>query len=282
MSKKSKRKPSFIISILSVAFVLFLLGLFALLVFQTNSLLTNLKENVEVNIFIEDFATDEDIELLQTDLQQKNYAKRIEYISKEEARNEFSNEFEMDLLEENPLPASISMYLNAKYANTDSLNLIAGRLQNYSQVSEVLYQKDIVDVLNTNVKKIAAILLAASIVFIIIAFTLIDSTIRLSIYSKRFIIKSMQLVGAKNSFITKPFIRKGIGNGFLSSLLAIVLLFGVIYFVNNSFQVINFEQDAQFLLILVAGIVVFGVLLSLLATWFSVRKYLTTKIEDLY
>lgn len=261
---------------------MFLLGSFALLVFQTNNLLKQLKENVQVNVFIEDFASEAQISELQNDLTEKNFVKKLNYISKEEAKEQFADEFEMDLLEENPLPASISLNLKANYANPDSLQQITKQLLNYKQVSEVLYQKDIVSLLNTNVKKIATILLIASILFIIIAFTLIDSTIRLSIYSKRFIIKSMQLVGAKNSFITAPFIRKGILNGFLSSLIAILLLFGVIYLLNQNFNFIHLQHDVQFLLWLCLGVVLFGIILSIIATWFSVRKYLNAKIENLY
>ena len=282
VKRKTRKKPSFIVAILSVAFVLFLLGLFTLLVFQTNTLLKQLKETIEVNIFVEDFASEDEIELLEQDLATKTYTKELRFISKDDAKQEFGEEFDMELLEENPLPASFSMFVESEYSHPDSLQVISAALEQHNTISEVIYQEDIVSILNTNVKKLAGVLLAASILFIVIAFTLIDSTIRLRIYSKRFIIKSMQLVGAKNSFITSPFIRTGILNGFISSVIALALLFGVIYFLNSRFQFLSVSRNMEFLLFLSLGVILFGVLLSVIATWFSVRKYLNAKIEDLY
>lgn len=281
-TKSKNRKPSFFTSILSVAFVLFLLGVFTLLVVQTNKVFTHLKENLEVNVFLEDFAEEEAINALQDEFSLKPYIKSVEYISKEQAKEDFAEEFEMTILEENPLPASLNLNLYANYTNTDSLKIITEELGGYDAVGEIIYQDDLVNLLNTNIKKIGAILLGASILFIIIAFTLIDSTIRLSVFSKRFLIKSMQLVGAKNSFIVRPFVRKAVLNGLVSSFIALAMLFAVTYLLSKNYNLFSIQDDLQFFVSIAIGIIILGVFISYLATWLSVRKYLKAKIEDLY
>lgn len=279
---KSTRKTSYFTAILSVAFVLFLLASLTFFIFKTNQLLANLKENIEISVFLQDFASDVDIANLADDIANAPYTKEANYVSKADAMEQFANEFEVELLKENPLPASIQLKVNANYANTDSLNVVTQKIKQNNIVSDIHYQQDIVELLSTNVKKIGIALGAAAILFTIIAFTLIDSTIRLSVFSKRFLIKSMQLVGAKNSFIILPFIRKSIINGFISSLIALLLLLAVAYGLNKQFGFIQLQQNQQFYLILVLSLFVFGILLSILATWLSVRKYLKANIEDLY
>ena len=279
---KSTRKTSYFTAILSVAFVLFLLASLTFFIFKTNQLLANLKENIEISVFLQDFASDVDIANLADDIANAPYTKEANYVSKADAMEQFANEFEVELLKENPLPASIQLKVNANYANTDSLNVVTQKIKQNNIVSDIHYQQDIVELLSTNVKKIGIALGSAAILFTIIAFTLIDSTIRLSVFSKRFLIKSMQLVGAKNSFIILPFIRKSIINGFISSLIALLLLLVVAYGLNKQFGFIQLQQNQQFYLILVLSLFVFGILLSILATWLSVRKYLKANIEDLY
>lgn len=277
-----KRKPNYFSSIISVAFVLFLLSFFAFLIVEANTVFKNLKENVEVNIYLEDHANEKSIAKLSKQLEKKNATKSIRFVSKKQALNEFESEFELDFLDENPLPASLILNVKEHYAHPDSLLILKENLVQNKIVNDVVYQEQVVEVLNKNIQNIALAILVSSIVFLLIAIHLIDSAIRLSIFSKRFIIKSMQLVGAKNSFIMKPFLLKAILNGFLSSILALILLASAVYALTKKGQLFSLSNHTTHYLFIILGLFLVGIFISLTTAWSSVRKYLNAKIEELY
>lgn len=283
MAKKvKKQKPKFISSIISVAFVLFSLGLLAFVIVKSNQLIQEVKERVEIDVFLNDNITASQIALIQEKLNQANFVKSERFISKEEAKKDFSQTFDIDVLDENPLPASFVITLKAAYANTDSLSVIANELQKNKEITDIFYQKELLDIVNTNVQKIGFVLGIIALLFCVMAITIIDNSIRLSLYSQRFLIKSMQLVGAKDSFILKPFINRALVNGLLSALLAIGLFSGLYFFVKQYFPLIEWPKDRYLVSSLLIGTLLGGLILSLMATVHSVNKYLDTKIEELY
>jgi len=274
--------PTYISSILSVSLVLFLLGLLAVTLFQAKKLSDHFKENIEVSIFLKDDVAIEKAKSFELDLAGKPYTRKVNYISKEDAALEFSDEFDVNILDHNPLPASVNLYLNAKYAHQDSLSTIIPQLESNSIVSEVAYQKGIVELMNANISKIGTGLMIASLLFLLIAFTLIDGAIRLSMYAKRFLIKSMQLVGATNRFIISPFVQRGILNGLLSSIVAIAMLLGLYYYFTRKYPGLFSQQEFSFFSLVILGVIIAGIIISLISTYAAVKKYLKTKVEDLY
>lgn len=279
-----KRKPNYFSSIISIAFVLFLLGFFAFLIVEANTVFKGLKENVEVNIYLEDNANKKSISTLSKQLEKQNETKSVRFVSKEQALNEFENEFELDFLDKNPLPASLILNVKEHYAHPDSLLILKKNLLKNKIVNDVVYQEQVISILNKNIRDIALVILVASITFLFIAIHLIDSAIRLSIFSKRFIIKSMQLVGAKNGFIMKPFLLKSILNGFISSILALMLLGTAIYALTltHKGQLFSLSNNLTYYFSIILGIFLVGIFISFITAWSSVHKYLNTKIEELY
>jgi len=272
---KQRHKPSFISSILSVSFVLFLLGVLSILIFQAKKLSDHFKENIEISLFLKDNAPEAEIKQLELALAAEDYAREVEYISKGKAAEDFADQFEADVLDDNPLPASINLFLKSKYANPPLL-------EQKTIVNEIIYQEALLELVNNNISKIGTALGIATIIFLLIAFTLIDSAIRLSMYSKRFLIKSMQLVGATNNFIISPFIQRGILNGLLSSVIAILMLLGLYFYLTKTVQGLFTDEDFMFFSAVLVGMIIIGILVSLVSTTFSVKKYLHSKIEDLY
>ena len=218
MSEKSSSKRrvagSYFMSLMSITLVLFLLGVFALLMMHAHKLSNHLKENICFEIVLNSNVKEDNILRLQKELESLPDVKSAEYITKEEAIRRLSEDLGEDFLqwlgnEENPLLPSIDVRFNAAYANPDSLDVIEKQLLENKNIKEVYYQKSLVDLIDQNVSRIGMILMVVSLILLIIAITLIRNTIRISIYSKRFLVRSMQLVGATPAFIRKPFVRQG-------------------------------------------------------------------------
>ncbi|GAB7088956.1 cell division protein FtsX [Marinifilum fragile] len=285
--KGSKRRlrSSYITSVISISLVLFMLGLTGLLILNANQLSNYVKENIGISIILKDNAKEVDIRRLQKNLDATEFVKSTEFVDKETAAKELQEELGEDFISflgYNPLQATIDVKLYAEYANPDSIAVIEKDFTRYSQVQEVYYQKNVVHLVNDNVKFISFFLLGCSVVLFIISFTLINNTIRLSIYSQRLIINTMQLVGATGSFIRKPFMQTGLLHGFLGALIANSLLSGFIYFLQRMFrQVITFDNTelvgALFLLI-----VILGLFITWISTLFAVNKYLRLESRSLY
>ena len=286
-SSKSRVAGSYFLSLMSIALVLFLLGLFALLMMHAQKLSNHLKENIGFEVVMNSNVKEANILKLQKELDDMPAVKSTEYITKEEAIRRLSEDLGEDFLqwlgnEENPLLPSIDVRFNADYANNDSIAAIKEQLLKNTDVKEIYYQKSLVGLINQNVNRIGLALMVASIILLIIAITLIRNTIRLSIYSKRFLVRSMQLVGATPAYIRRPFIRSGILQGFFGALLADVFLALLLYGLYKRLPELTLVQDYTIVISIFVGIIFLGILLGGLSTRLALRKYLHADVDQLY
>ena len=274
-----------LISIISIALVLFLLGLVFLIGVLGNKLSVYVKENISFSIVLKDNLRESDIKRMQKALDVLPYIKSTEYISKEQAAKELEEELGENpetFLGFNPLLASIEVKLHSEYANADSLRLIEKKIKNYTSVSDLLYRKDMMQMVNDNVKRVSLILLVLAVMLMSISFVLISNTIRLLIYSKRFLIHTMKLVGATSGFIRRPFVCYNVVSGIFASILAILMLTGSLYYLQNELSGFIQLLDVKVLMVVYAGVLIMGTLLSVTATVFAVNKYLRMGVDKLY
>ena len=274
-------------SLMSITLVLFLLGVFALLMMHAQKLSNHLKENIGFEVVMNSNVKEASILNLQKELDAMPAVKSTEYITKEEAIRRLSEDLGEDFLqwlgnEENPLLPSIDVRFNAAYANNDSIAAIQAQLLKNTNVKEIYYQKSLVGLINKNVNRIGLALMVASLVLLVIAITLIRNTIRLSIYSKRFLVRSMQLVGATPAYIRRPFIRSGILQGFFGALLADAALALLIYGLSQRMPELTLVQDYQIIIGIFVGILLLGMLLGGLSTRIALRKYIHADVDRLY
>lgn len=271
--------------VISVSLVLFLLGLLGLVVINARELSDYFRESLSFSIFLDEGAREADIRMLQKDLDAKHYVKSTVYVSKEEAAAKMKEELGEDFISflgDNPLPPSIDVYLYADYTSPDSIAKIEKYVTENPFVEEVLYRESLLILINENIRKISVFLLIISTFMFIISITIINNTIRLAIYSRRFIIRTMQLVGATRAFIRKPFLVQGAFQGLLAAIIAMSLIMGLLYIIEREFlQIFTFESPGL-LAFLGAGIVVTGVLISIISTFFSVNRYLDIPEDKLY
>jgi cell division transport system permease protein len=291
MSEKSSNQRrvagSYFMSMVSIALVLFLLGVFALLMMHAQKLSNYLRENIGFEVVMNSKVKEDKILQLQKELDAMPAVKSTEYITKDEAIRRLSEDLGEDFLqwlgnEENPLLPSIDVRFNAAYANPDSLSVIETNLLKNTDIKEIYYQKSLVNLINQNVRRIGIALIIISLMLLIISITLIRNTIRLSIYAKRFLVRSMQLVGATPAFISKPFIRKGRWQGFFGALLADALLALLLYGLTRRLPELTLVQDYKIIAGIFVGILVLGLLLGGLSTRFALRKYLHANVDRLY
>jgi cell division transport system permease protein len=278
-------RSSYITSIISISLVLFMLGLIGILLINTHQISIIVKENISFSVILKESIKEADILRLQKSLDASRYVKSTKYITKEKAAQEFQQELGEDFvsfLGFNPLLSSIEVKLFADYANTDSIAMIEKEFQKYEQVKEVYYQKSLVHLINENVKKITLIILIFCGFLFVVAISLINNTIRLSIYSKRFLINTMQLVGATNSFIRKPFIYKSVLHGFYGAGLAITLIVFFLFWAEKQLQDIVKLTDLNAIFLLCLSLLVLGIIINIISTWFAVNKFLRLHTEDLY
>ncbi len=282
---KRRLKTSYLTSFVSITLVLLMIGVLGLIVLHANKLSNHVKENIGIRVVIKDESREAGILQLQKFLDATEYAKSTEYITKEKAAEELQSELGeefIDFLGFNPLPSSIDLRLKAEYANIKSIETIEKELLANKNVKEVFYQKSLVQAINQNVQKIGLIILGFSGLLLIIAIALINNTIRLSVYSKRFLIKSMLLVGATQTFIRRPFIIRGIVQGIYSAVFSLVLIGGIIYFAQHELPELIDFQDIQLFISLIVIVVLTGILISWLSIYFALRKFLNMKTDDLY
>jgi len=285
--KYQKRKliSSYFSVVLSIALVLFLLGILGLLILNTKKMADRSKEQITISIFLKDITKQIEIDQLQKTLAVSDYTKSATYISKEVAAETHSKEIGedfVDYLGYNPLKNSIDVQLKADFVTAEKVQEIAEKLSEKSFVEEVSYDKVLVGMLANGVEKIGFWILVASAIFTFIAVLLINSSIRLSIYSKRFIIKTMQMVGATKSFIRRPFLWQNIKLGILGALLASVAIGATLYYLDSYFQGFGLLEDSLVLAVLIAGIFLSGILISMISTFFATQRFLNLKTDELY
>ncbi len=271
--------------VLSIALVLFLLGALGLLVLNTKKLANHFKEQITISIFLKDNAKPIEIEQLQKSLALAEYTKSANYVSKEDAAEQYSEDIGENFVEflgYNPLKNSIDVNLKADFVSPTQISEIADDITSKTYVDEVSYDKPLISLLNDNVQRISLWILVASGIFTVISVLLINSSIRLSIYSKRFIIKTMQMVGATKKFIRRPFIWTNIQLGMLGSLIALIALAVLIYYVNINFTELNLFQDVITLVLLFVSVFSLGVLISWLSTYIATQRFLNLRTDDLY
>lgn len=282
---KKKRKVSYLPSIISIAMVLFMLGLFGIMLINGNKLQQYLKENFQLTVFFKDEVPEADIQRIMTAMQQQEYTKRAVYVSKEQAAQQFSREIGQDFvgfLGFNPLLPSIELFLKSSYTSANQLKTVDIELRRNPEVQEVVYQQNILDEINKNVGTIGTVLITLSIIFLIISITLINNTIRLNLYARRFIIKSMQMVGATHWFIIKPFMVKSILHGLYGGIIASLLLLGVLSALPNWIGGIEALYDNTQFAILFVVVILVGIIISMISSAISTNHYLKLKIDDLY
>ncbi|MGZ3862428.1 MAG: cell division protein FtsX [Bacteroidia bacterium] len=282
---QSKLKTSSVTVVISLALVLFLLGIVGWIFINANLLVNHVKENVAVQVYLKEDATQPDADRLKKMIDAASYTKEAVLKSKEEAAEEMKQKTGDDFvafLGFNPLPTAININLKAEYANPDSIAWIEKEIVSDKSVREVVYQKVLIDNISKNTKKISAIILFFSILLIVIAVALINNTIRLSIYAKRFLLRTMYLVGATQGFIRKPFIIKGIVNGVVAGIIADILIVLFIVLANRFIPELLVVQNPNYLLGLFLITIITGILISGLSAALSVRRYLRLKASDLY
>lgn len=285
--KASKRRlrTSYITTVVSITLVLFMLGIMGLLLLNAQKLSDYVRENVGFSIILKDEVKEPDVLRLQKVIEAKAFVKSTNHISKAEAAEELQKDLGEDFIEfigYNPLPVSIDVKLFARYANNDSIRQIEKKLTRYPQIKEVWYQKSLVHLMNENIKKISLILIGFAALLLFISIVLINNTIRLSVYSKRFILNTMRLVGATRHFIRGPFLRTSILHGIYSGIFANLMIFAIIFLVQKEFPEMQFFSDIQVMLILTGSIIVTGITISFFSTLFAVNKYLRIKTDKLY
>lgn len=278
-------RSSYFISTISISLLLLLLGSVGLLLLNTNRLSNYVKENIHFKVILNEELREVDIFRIQKALDARSYVKETKYITKEEAAVELQEALGEDFLQTlgyNPLLPTIEVKFLASYANNDSIKIIQADFQEFNGIKEVYYQKNLIQAVNENVRKISLFILFFSGFLLLIALTLINNTIRLSIYSKRFIIRTMQLVGATPTYIRRPFLIKGALQGFIGALISIALLTTVVYIIQDQVEGIVQLSDIELLVILFAIVIVLGIVLNWISTWLAVNKYLRLKKDKLY
>jgi cell division transport system permease protein len=282
---KNRLRSSYLTLIVSISLVLFLIGLLGLLLINARELSDYFRESLSFSVMLNEDAKEADIRMLQKDLDAKRFVKSTEYISKEQAAENLKEDLGEDFLSfmgYNPLLPSIDVYFIAQYTHPDSVLNIEKYLLEYPVVNEVYFQESFLHLLNENVRKVSFFLVVFSALLLFISLTLINNTIRLSVYSKRFLINTMQLVGATRRFIRKPFLIRSMIHGIIAGLVAILLLMGILYLVEEEFYLLFTLQDIGLLLYLFGGIIVMGILINFVSTFFSVNKYLGISEDKLY
>lgn len=285
MSKKRRSWGSYIAALLSITLVLAMTGALVFVLLNAKSVADRVRENLGCSIIIKERSSSADISRLKKILDARPYVFSTEYISKERAAEEFKRDLGEDfeaVLGYNPLRPSIEMKLQPEYANVDSIEMLIPVLLQEQIIQEVSYQKTLVQLVSENVKKITLFMLSAIAVFLLISFVLIRNTLHQYVHAKRFLIKTMQLVGAKASFIAKPFVGEGILLGLFSALLAILLLYTTIYFLQGQMAELFDIMELQTMIFVAVVVMVVGFVVSCVSSWISVLGYLAKSEDELY
>lgn len=280
-----KGKPSYFMSVLGVTLVLFLLGIVGWLIINANKLGNYFKENVEVRAYLLPNINPKDSASLSNYIATKPYVKSMHYVSKQEAQKIYIQDGGEDwskVLTENPLPDAIFIKLKPDYVQLDTLTAIQKDLESQTYVTDVKYPEALVGKLNKNIRIVSVVLLVLAIIISLVVIFLIDNTIRLAMFSNRFLIKTMQMVGATRKFISKPLNTRAVINGAISGVIASVLLYIIIIILEGSIQWLKTIHDSKLLFFLFFTLIILGIGITLFSTNRSIGKYLKMKLDDLY
>ena len=275
----------FITSSISTTLVLLLLGLVVFFVLAAHNLSIYVRENINFSVLISDDMKEADILKLQKRLDKEPFVKQTEYISKKQALKEQTEAMGTDpeeFLGYNPFTASIEIKLHSDYANSDSIAKIEKLIKKNTNIQEVLYQRELIDLVNENIRNISLVLLTLAVVLTLISFALINNTIRLAIYSKRFLIHTMKLVGASWGFIRRPFLRRNIWSGVLAGIMADAILMGAAYWLVSYEPELIRVITPEVMLLVSGSVLVFGIIITFLCAYLSINKYLRMKSSTLY
>lgn len=283
--QKRRLISSYFSVVLSVFLVLFLLGILGLFVINSKKLSDDFKEEIAMTVFFKNEANDSIINAFKEELKTAKFVKSSVYVTKEQAAKTHTDvigEDFMTFLGANPLQNSFDIYLNADYIDLNNIDKIESRLRNNLMVSDVVYDKQLVNLVNENIKKVSLWILIISGFLAVVAVLLINSSMRLSIYSNRFIIKTMQMVGATKSFIRKPFIWRSIKLGLIGSILAVLALIGTLIYLNNSYPNLGILDNQLMIGLVLLGVLTAGILITWISTFFATQRFLNLRTDDLY
>lgn len=285
--KHQKRRliSSYFSVVISISLVLFLLGLLGLLVLNSKKVADYFKEQIAITVFLKDSAKDVEITQLKQSLALAEYTKEATFVSKEEAAKEHQETLGENFIEylgENPLQNSIDVYLKADYVTPQKMEEITNGLKSKDFVDDVIYDKPLIAQLTENVKRISFWILVISGIFTFIAVLLINSSIRLSIYAKRFTIKTMQMVGATKQFIRRPFVWKSVRLGVIGAIVAMIGMALVLYYLDKSFPQLQLLNDPILLAVLFVFIFLMGVIITWISTFIATQRFLNLRTDDLY
>ena len=283
--QKRRLISSYFSVVISIALVLFLLGLLGMLVLNAKTISDNFKERVVMTIYLNDSAKEVEINQLEKSLALATYVKETSYVSKEDAADFMKGEYGEDFLDDvgyNPLQNSIEVNLKADFVTEQRLDSISQAVLTKKFVDDARYDKDLVSIMNSNVKRISVWVLVISAIFTLIAVLLINSSIRLSVYSKRFIIKTMQMVGATKQFIRKPFVLRSIRLGIIGAILALMGMAVVLYYVDKTFPELELLQNQIMIISLFLGVFILGIIITWVSTYFATQRFLNLKTDQLY
>lgn len=272
-------------STISMSLVLFLVGLVSLLLFVAHDMSVYVKENINLSIILDDSTSEADSKRIESFLKTAAYAKEVIFVSKEDALKEHIaalGDDPKDFLGYNPLKASLEVKLNADFANNDSVKMIESKLKIFEAIERVAYQQDLIGLVNENVQRISLVLLGLALVLLIVAVALINNTVRLSIYSNRFLINTMQMVGATNWFIRKPYVRQSVLNGLVAAAIAILILGIVVYYVLYEFGLSGLSINPSSALWVSVIVLLSGIVLMAISTYLSIGRYLKMNTNEMY
>ncbi|MCC8088843.1 MAG: ABC transporter permease [Rikenellaceae bacterium] len=282
---KRKIRNAYIVSTVSIALVLFLLGAVGYMILNAKEASDTLKENVSISVLLKDNVSGVRLEEIESTMRVRKEVKSCTYISKEQAAEDFKayigNDF-VGFLDGNPLPASLELTLNAAYSDLDSIKIMTAEIKKMDGVEDILYQEAIIEQVTENIKKFNLILLLFGGTLLLISLILINNTIRMAIFSKRNIINTMKLVGATGGFIMRPFMGKAVLQGMYAAIISCLLVSGVVYSLNKGLPEAAFITDIEILGIIFAGIFILGILISSVFTYYAVRKYIRISSNQLF
>jgi len=285
ISKNKRLLSSYFSVILSISIVLFLMGAFFMIAFNAKKISDDFKEKIPISIYLKNDAKKIETEQLIKKLNLKDYTNSISYISKEKGAEMLINEIGEDFIEfygTNPLLNSIDVFLKSEFVTTLVFDEITNELNNTDFIDEIIFDAPLISLINDNINKIKYWILGIALFFLSISIVVINSSIRLSIYSNRINIKTMQMVGATRRFIRKPFINTHVKLGLIGSVIAAIMLSLSLYYIQNYFEYFNFESEIPLIVSMFVAISVFSVIITYLCTYFATQKFLKIKIEQLY